>query len=136
MTDQTKSIDVKKDAELSADTTERLSDRRVYVPRADIYETKDGLVLVMDVPGADDRSVEVTLEKNVLTVSAYPAVPHFEEHTLAYAEYGEGDYQRSFVLSAEIDRGSIEAKVKNGVLTLHLSKVAEVKPQKIAIKAG
>ena len=136
MTEQTKTLEVKENEGLSAETTERLRDRRVYMPRTDIYETNDGLVLVMDVPGADEHSVEVTLEKNVLTVNAYPAFPQFDTHTLAYAEYGEGDYQRSFALSNEIDRSSIQAKVKNGVLTLHLAKVAEVKPQKIAIKVG
>jgi len=108
----------------------------VFVPRADIFETKDGLTLVVDVPGADEKSVDITLEKNVLTINAYPAAVKFENHTLAYAEYGEGDYQRSFALSNEIDRSGIEAKVKNGVLTLHLPKVAEVKPQKISIKGG
>jgi HSP20 family protein len=136
MTDQTKTIEVQKEEGLSAETTERLRDRRVYMPRTDIYETKDELVLVMDVPGADESSVDITLEKNVLTVNAYPAYPQFEKHTLAYAEYGVGDYQRSFALSDEIDRSSIEAKVKDGVLTLHLPKVAEIKPQKISIKAG
>ncbi len=136
MTDQTKSIDVKNEQTLAAEDTERIRDRRVYLPRTDIFETEDGLVLVMDVPGADDQSVEVTLEKNVLTVSAYPAYRKFDQHTLAYAEYGEGDYQRSFALSNEIDRGKIEAKVKNGVLHLHLPKAGEAKPHKISVKAG
>ena len=129
-------IEVKKDDVLEAQSTERIRDRRIYVPRADIFETQDGLTLVLDVPGADEKSVEITLEKNVLTINAFPAAVRFEKHNLAYAEYGEGDYQRSFALSDEIDRGKIEAKVKNGVLVLRLPKVAEVKPQKINIKAG
>lgn len=136
MLSENKAIEVKQDDVLAAETTERIRDRRVYVPRADIYETQEGLTLVMDVPGADEKSVDITLEKNVLTISAYPGAVKFEKYTLAYTEYGEGDYQRSFALSNEIDRGRIEAKVKNGVLTLHLPKVAEIKPQKISIKGG
>jgi HSP20 family protein len=116
--------------------TEQIRERRVYVPRTDIYETADGLVLLMDVPGANDRSVEITLEKNVLTIHAYPAFVRPEGLSLAYAEYGEGDYQRSFALSEEIDREKIEASVKHGVLTLHLAKAGKAQPHKIAVKAG
>jgi len=136
MTNQVKSIETRPEEELEENKTERLRDRRVYMPRTDIFEDKSELVLVMDVPGADDQSVEVTLEKNILTISAYPGYAKFEGHTLAYAEYGEGDYQRSFALSDEIDRSRIEAKVKNGVLYLHLPKVGVVKPHKISVKAG
>ena len=136
MTDQVKTLETKPEEELAENRTEQIRDRRVYMPRTDIYETADELVLVMDVPGADDQSVQVTLEKNVLTISAYPAYTKFENHTLAYAEYGEGDYQRSFALSDEIDRTRIEAKVRNGVLTLHLPKAGEVKPHKVRVKAG
>jgi HSP20 family molecular chaperone IbpA len=136
MLNETKTIEVEQDDILAAEPTERIRDRRVYVPRADIYENKAGLTLVMDVPGADEQSVDITLEKNVLTINAYPAAIKFEEHTLAYSEFSEGDYQRSFALSNEIDSAHIAAEVKNGVLTLHLPKVAEVKPQKISIKGG
>jgi len=136
MTDQVKTLETKPEAELAENKTEQIRDRRVYMPRTDIYETADKLVLVMDIPGADDQSVQVTLEKNVLTINAYPTYTKFEGHSLAYAEYSEGDYQRSFALSNEIDSAHIAAEVKNGVLTLHLPKVAEVKPQKISIKGG
>lgn len=131
-----KAIEVKQEDVLTAETTERIRDRKIFVPRTDIFEDKEGLVLVLDVPGADDKSVEITLEKNVLTINAYPQVFATESHTLAYAEYGEGDYQRSFALSDEIDRSKIEASVRNGQLTVRLHKAAEAKPQKIAIKAG
>ena len=136
MTDNNKTIDVKHEGDLATEQTERIRDRRVFLPRTDIYETKNGLVLVMDVAGVDENSVEVTLEKSVLTIKAYPSYAHFDNHTLAYAEYGEGDFQRSFALSEEIDRSKIEAKVKNGVLYMHLARVGEVKPHKISVMAG
>ena len=136
MKNQVKTIETGPEEELEEQKTEPIRDRRVYLPRADIYETVDELVLVMDVPGADDQSVEVTLDKNILTVSAYPVYAQYEGHALAYAEYGEGDFQRSFALSDEIDRSRLEARVKNGVLHLHLPKVGEVKPYKVSVKAG
>ncbi len=137
MTDQTKSIEVNTAEEtLPQEQTEHIRDRRIFVPRTDIYESKDELVLVMDVPGVSEENVDIVLEKNVLTIRAFPGYERPAELTLAYAEYGEGDFQRSFALSDEIDREKIEARVKSGVLYLHLGKAGQVKPQKIAVKAG
>ena len=148
MTAEMKTIEVKMDDNLakegsksleqveSKNETERIRERRLFLPRTDIYETKDGLELVMDVPGVDEKSVEITLEKNILTINAYPVFGRPENHVLAYAEYSEGDYQRSFALSDEIDRAKIDAKVKNGVLYLHLAKAVAAKPTKISVKAG
>jgi HSP20 family molecular chaperone IbpA len=142
MKDEIKTIAVKQEGSVAEAEAvaqhepEQIRERRVYLPRTDIYETADGLVLVMDVPGADQHSVEITLDKNVLTVHAYPSFVRPEEHSLAYAEYGEGDYQRSFALSEEIDREKIEAEVSRGVLTLHLAKAGVKQPHKISVKAG
>ena len=136
MTNEAKTIEIKQEAPLAEEQTERIRDRRVFTPRADIYETKDDLVVVMDVPGVDEKSLDIVLEKSVLTITAFPAYEHMDQLSLAYAEYGEGDYQRSFALSEEIDREHIEANVKNGVLYLRLPKAGEAKPQKITIKAG
>lgn len=115
---------------------ERTRDRRVFVPRVDIYETGDELVLLADMPGVDENSVDVTLEKNVLTITGNlePAQP--ENYSLTYAEYVEGDYQRSFTLSDEIDREKIEATVSNGVLSLRLPKAGPAKARKITVKAA
>jgi HSP20 family protein len=136
MSDEAKTIEVKNETGLEPEKTERIRDRKVYTPRTDIYETKEDLVLVMDIPGADEKSVDIMLEKDVLTVNAYPVFVRPEQLTLAYAEYGEGDYQRSFSLSNEIDREHIEAKVSNGVLYLRLPKAPAAKPHKIAVNAG
>ena len=135
MTDETKTLETTRE-DSAVEKTERLRERRVSAPRTDIFETKDGIMLVMDVPGADDHTVDVTVEKDVLTVSAYPVYAKPENHSLAYSEYGEWDYQRSFNLSNELDRNRIDAKVKDGVLYLHLAKAAETKPHKVTVKAG
>lgn len=136
MAEETKTIEVKQEAPLAEQQTERIRDRRVYTPRTDIYETNNELVLVVDLPGADEKNVEVVLEKNVLTINAMPTFERPEGFTLAYAEYGEGDFKRSFALSDEVDRERIEAKVKNGVLYLRLPKAGAAKPTKIDVKAG
>ena len=114
---------------------ERTRARRAFVPRADIYETDDELVVGVDMPGVAENSVDITLEKNVLTITGNVDLVQPEDFSLAYAEYEEGDYERSFTLSNEIDLNRIEATVKDGVLRLRLPKIGEAKTKKIAVKA-
>jgi HSP20 family molecular chaperone IbpA len=107
---------------------------RLYVPRTDIYESKEHLVLLADMPGVKPDSVDITLEQNVLTVYGGVEAPVFDGYSLTHAEYGVGDYRRVFTLSNEIDRDSIQASVKNGVLKLVLPKSKRAVPKKISVK--
>ncbi|HVO66425.1 MAG TPA: Hsp20/alpha crystallin family protein [Syntrophales bacterium] len=115
--------------------TERTRVRKVYVPQVDIYETKDSIVLVVDMPGVDEKSVDITLEKNVLTITGEVPQTDYKGYNISYAEYETGDYQRAFTISDEVDRDKINASVKNGVLKLTLTKAEKAKVKKIAIKA-
>jgi HSP20 family molecular chaperone IbpA len=110
--------------------------RRVFMPRADIFETADAIVLVADMPGVDEKGVDITLEKNVLTISGHVEPEKVAENArLAYEEYEVGDYQRVFTLSDEVDREHIEAALKNGVLRVTLPKAGAAKTKKISVKA-
>ena len=122
--------------EVAETGAERTRDRLAFVPRADVYETNEGITVVADMPGVDENSVDITLEQNVLTINGYVELEQPEGLNLAYAEYQVGDYQRAFTLSDQIDREGIEAMVKDGVLRLYLPKVTEAQRRKIAIKAG
>ena len=125
----------KREAQAPAEV-ERFSPRKVFTPRADIYETRDHIVVLADMPGVDEQSVDITLEKNILTLTGRTHELKLPGHKLAYAEYDTGDYQRVFTLSDEVDRDGIQAVVKNGVLRLTLPKVAEAKSRKIVVKAA
>ncbi len=116
--------------------TERTRLRKVYIPRVDIYETKETIVLIADMPGVDDKSVDITLEKNVLTITGEVGQASYNGYTMSYAEYEMGDYQRAFTISDEVDRDKIDATVKNGVLKVTLPKAEKAKVKKIAIKAA
>jgi HSP20 family molecular chaperone IbpA len=122
--------------EVAETGTERTRDRLAFVPRADIYETGEAITVVADVPGVDETSLDVTLEKNVLTITGYVEPMQPEGHTLAHAEYRVGDYERAFTLSDQIDQDGIEAMVKDGVLRLRLPKITEAKMRKIPITSG
>ena len=70
----------------------------------------------------------------MLSITAYIEPAILNRFDIAYAEYEEGDYQRSFRLSDEIDRDKIEALVSEGVLCMQLPKIQEARTKKIAVK--
>jgi len=135
MTNNNESVEKTK-SEIVEGTIERTRDRSVFSPRTDIIETGDQYLIVADIPGCDEKNVNITLEKNVLTINATTSSNYPMGKTLTLTEFGVGDYYRSFVISDQIDRESIEAKVKNGVLRLILPKAGPAKTQRISIKAG
>ena len=108
MAKKDQAMEVQKHEEAPTDEMERTRSRRSFIPRADIYETDKEIIVLADVPGANEKTVDITLEKNVLSINAYvePVIP--SGFDIAYAEYEEGDYQRSFRLSDEIDREKID----------------------------
>jgi HSP20 family protein len=120
----------------NATVPERIRNVKTFVPRVDIYETKEALFLTADMPGVDESSVDVELEKNILTITGCVNIDEEKDKSIVYSEYETGDYERTFTLSDEIDGDKIKATVKNGVLRLELPKAEKVKPKKIAIKAA
>ena len=114
---------------------ERTRPQKVYTPDVDILERKDDIVVTADLPGVEERTLDITLEKNVLTIygRVEPVFPG--KYRLAYSEYGVGDYQRAFTLSDEVDKDRIQATMKNGVLRLVLPKAETAKTRKIAVSA-
>ena len=139
MANETKDLQVQeadKQEVTTMDGAERTRARKAFVPRVDIYETNEEIIAVADMPGVDENSVDITLEKNVLTINGYVEPESPENFELTYAEYDVGDYQRSFTLSNEIDMAQIEASVKDGVLHLRLPKAGPAKPKKIQVTEG
>ncbi len=116
--------------------TEKIRNVKTFIPRVDIYETRDALFLIAEMPGVDEKTVDVELEKNVLTISGRVEDGKVKDYNLVFSEYEVGDYERTFTLSDEIDREKIKATVKQGVLRLELPKAEKVKPKKIAIQAA
>lgn len=131
-----KSLEISRQEVIKADELERTRDRYCYIPKTDIYETKDEIILIADVPGADQDSVDITLEKNVLSINALVDTDIHANFNRIYSEFESGDFQRSFRLSDEIDQNNIKAVVSNGELRLHLPKAEPAKAKKILVKAA
>ncbi len=108
-----------------------------YLPKTDIIETVDGVTIWAEMPGVGNDAVDIVLEKNVLTIEGRiqePAIP--EGYGPKGHEYPLGHYYRTFKLSNEFDRDTIQAQMKNGVLSVTLPRHKEVAPKRIEVTQG
>lgn len=132
---ENKSMEVQ-EQEMLDEETERTRDCSCFIPRTDIFEYNDTIVLVLDMPGIHENAIDITLEKDILEVKGYAQVEEYEGMTLVNSEYEPGDYERKFRVSDSIDRENIEASYENGVLRLKLPKAERAKTKKIAVKTN
>jgi len=132
MTDNT--LQVEKN-ELMDRETEQTRDRRVFSPATDIYETDDEIMLMVDLPGVNEKDIDITLEKDILSINAAVEANPPEGFSLSYAEYAVGDFHRKFRLTKLVDPEAISASLQNGVLTLTLEKSQVSRTKKITVQA-
>jgi len=108
----------------------------VFTPRADILETPEEMLVLLDVPGVKADGVDIRFERGELVVHARcPQKPQSDHGWLA-TEYAVGDYYRAFVVGQEIDVARISAELKNGVLALHLPRADSAKARRISVKGA
>lgn len=107
---------------------------RIVTPFADIYETPDAYVLMVDLPGATKDSISLSIEKGVLSVKAVVASFHKENATMLFRELHPTTFHRVFNLGEGIDLTSVDAHYEHGVLTVKLYKTEQVRPKEIQIK--
>jgi HSP20 family molecular chaperone IbpA len=136
MTKKSKAMQVQEQEMVQSNGTERIHARPIFIPRSDIYETEDHVVVTLDMPGTSEDSIDVTLEKNILTINANSTHGAPDGFDLAFAEFQTGDYERSFRLTEQINRDDIKALYENGLLKLTLPKTEVAKPKKISVKAA
>jgi HSP20 family molecular chaperone IbpA len=104
---------------------ERTRPLRVLVPRCDIFEREDAVHLLCEMPGADESTIDVTLERSILTISGRFDASAPEGYRAVWREFEGGEYRRTFELSNEANANGIEASIQNGVLSV---KVPKTKP--------
>jgi HSP20 family protein len=107
---------------------------RMFLPIADIFETENELTVVLEMPGVDKASVDVSVEDDILKVEGRLDFSKYNGLRPLYTEYNIGHYSRSFSLSNKIDQSKIAAEMKDGVLSLVLPKVETAKPRTINVR--
>ena len=107
------------------------------VPVVDVREEKDRYVLEAELPGMTEKDVDVHVEDNMLTIKSAKEEEKEEKNDEGYLvrERRSRSFSRSFVLPKDVDRNKVEARFKNGLLTLSMPKTAESKARQIQIKS-
>lgn len=125
----------KKDVEKNVRNREETRASERYIkPAVDIIETDNGLTMIADIPGAAKETLDIGVEKGILTVSA--PVLHSMPGRPVYTEFELAHYYRQFSIPETMDDEKAKAEFSNGVLTLKVPVAAAAKPHKIKIKAG
>jgi HSP20 family protein len=107
--------------------------QRLASPAADIFETPEAYVIMLDMPGASKDSIRITLEKHELIVRAEIAPRHSQDASVLVNEIFATGYARSFNLGDGIDREKVDAEFALGVLTVKLHKSEDWKRKEITV---
>jgi HSP20 family molecular chaperone IbpA len=107
---------------------------RYVAPPVDIHETREGLVVLADVPGVAKEVLEVRVDDNILTIRGHTR--HAVPGDVIYREYELVNFFRQFELNDKVAQSRITADLKCGVLTLNLLKAEEIKPRQIEVRVG
>lgn len=133
---ENREISVEEKREVDISIHQELRSGTWFVPAADVYETPEKVVVVMDMPGVCFDCAHVNVVDDELVVTGHVTHGEDQDDYVLYREYDVGHYHRHFGLPPVIDRNMIEAVMADGVLTVTMPKVEEVKPRRIPIKVG
>lgn len=119
------------------ETNDELMTSGNFVPAVDIYEDEHALRLKFEVPGIDQKDLDIRLENNTLTVRGERKLEKEEkQENFHRIERSYGSFVRSFTLPNTVEVEKVKADYENGVLNLTLPKKAEAKPKQIKVTVG
>lgn len=110
-------------------------ERQVVAPRCDIYESDQAVIVTAEMPGVSPDAVDVTLERNVLTLQGRTRTSAPSGLRLLWREFEPVDYRRSFELGSAAEGAGIQAVMQNGVLRVEVPKRVPVQ-RRITVTAG
>ena len=108
-----------------------------FAPPVDIYEDEHTITVKMEVPGIDEKDIDVRIENTTLTVHGERKIEKDEkEENFRRVERQYGSFTRSFTLPSSVDTGQVSAHYDKGILKISLAKKAEAKPKQIKVNVG
>jgi len=108
-----------------------------FSPAVDVYEDEHNITLKVEVPGIEEKDIDVRIENNTLTVHGERKFEEEEkEENYRRVERQYGSFTRSFTLPQTVDQESVSASYDKGVLNIKLAKKAEAKPKQIKVNVG
>lgn len=111
-------------------------DKEHLMPRVDIREDGEAVVLVADMPGVSRDGVSIEVHDGVLSIEGEMALSIPDGMASLYAEYKASGYARRFTLSPELDTDAIVANMEHGQLTIRLPRRASHQPRRIEVEAA
>lgn len=106
------------------------------VPAVDVWEDANGITLRADMPGVTKDNLDIGIDGDRLTIAGDVTLGESAKLRDIHAEVRVAQYQRSFILSRDLDTGKVHASLANGVLQLHIPKLEMAKPRRIEVKAA
>ena len=108
-----------------------------FTPAVDVYEDEHNIILKIEVPGIEEKDIDVRLENNTLTVHGERKFEKEEkEENYRRVERQYGSFTRSFTLPNTIDTDNVQASYSKGILKIQLAKKAEAKPKQIKVNVS
>jgi HSP20 family protein len=108
-----------------------------FAPPVDVYEDEHNVTLKIEVPGIEEKDIDVRIENNTLTVHGERKYEKEEkEENYRRVERQYGSFTRTFTLPTTVDQDSVQADYDKGVLKIKLAKKAEAKPKQIKVNVG
>jgi HSP20 family protein len=108
-----------------------------FAPAVDVYEDEHNVTLKIEVPGIDEKDIDVRIESNTLTVHGERKIEKEEkEENYRRVERQYGSFTRTFNLPPTVDAEKVQADYDKGVLNITLPKKAEAKPKQIKVNVG
>jgi HSP20 family protein len=108
-----------------------------FAPAVDVYEDEHNITLKIEVPGIEEKDIDVRIENNTLTVHGERKFEKEEkEENFRRVERQYGSFTRSFTLPNTVDNEHVQANYDKGILKIQLAKKAEAKPKQIKVNVG
>jgi HSP20 family protein len=134
--DMTARQDLSQRTETAAQAPKTREDQPVLRPLVDIYEDAHGITVQADMPGVTRERLNIQADRNNLSIEGDAVIDMPARMEAVYADVQATRYARSFVLSGELETDAIDAKLKDGVLTIRIPKRKEFRPRKIEVRTG
>lgn len=110
--------------------------RATLAPAVDVFEDRNGVTLLVDLPGVPRDRLNISVQDNTLLIAAEAVVPTPAGLRVQHAELRDPLFERTFSLAADLDASRISAQLRDGVLKLTVPRRDEAKPRRIDVSAG
>lgn len=126
--------DVTKTKEEAVEPSKAREEQPVLRPAVDIFEDAHGITVQAEMPGVSKERLNIQADRNNLSIEGDAAIDMPDGMEAIYADVQATRYARSFVLSGELETDAIDAKLKDGMLTIRIPKRKEFRPRRIEVR--